>query len=307
MNPVARLLAGLITLSLAGCGDPTSQGAGAGEGGASGASGAAGKGEGGAGSGCGGQTVARVRGRAALSIDAGGDAGSLGAVVAQACMDRASGGLCLAPRPVGEDGGYDQQIAPGVGCVERLVMRVASSEPGRASVYCEAEHEGGGVFRAGDAVLPGVKAAEVLPPEGDPAAEREVRFSGGLSVRVVPGRWSPDHGEYGDLRGGAVSPEGLCFVGKKPIDRLFAFWPEGDVEGGFAFRVANELGLAPGTRVAFSVLGGLFCAFDDGRVIPEGAWAELGGGQVDEKGAMVVPDGGVELPGVGWFGYAVVK
>jgi hypothetical protein len=216
------------------------------------------------------------------------------------------GGLCLAPKQVGADGVYDQSIEPdGIECVKRLAVRVASTEARRATVYCEAAEVGGGEFVAGNARLPRVAPALEVPPEGSLAAERTVRFEG-VEVRVVPERLLPEQGGYGELSGGSVQAEGLCFAPPSlGLVGLYAFWPESDIAGGFGFRVENESGLTPGTRVVFRVLGGLYCSLTEGEVIPEGEFAVIGGGEVDAAGEYVVPDAGVVLPCLSWLGYSV--
>jgi hypothetical protein len=234
------------------------------------------------------------------------DGGPLDGLIAQLCLDFADGGLCFAGKPVPADGHYTLLASPAIPCVARATVRVASVTPRRSSSYCVANGGGEGLA-VGSTVVYAVPPASALPPAGVTTEERPVTFEDGLEVRVTPDSFFPEIGAYEQLGARWVDPagSGLCFLdGAPPLDALYAFWPEGDVLGGFPFRIPNRLHLAPGTGVTFFALGGLLCSLTADEKIPEGQLASFGRGRVDATGAFLVPDGGVLLPCLTWLGYA---
>jgi hypothetical protein len=274
-------------------------------GGAAGAAGQAGDaGQGaaaGSGGACAGATVLSASGEVTSE-----DGAPLSGLIAQLCLDFVDGGLCFAGKPVPADGHYTLSADPGIPCVTRSSVRLASITPRRSSSYCAASGEGGSLS-VGPSVVYAVPPAATLPPAGTTAEERLVTFEDGLEIRVIPDNFFPEIGSYEDLGARWVDPAGagLCFLGGAPaLDGLYAFWPEGDVRGGFPFRVPNRRHLAPGTGVTFFALGGLLCSLSDDTKIPEGQLASFGRGRVDEAGAFLVPEAGVQAPCLTWLGYA---
>mgnify|MGYP002629392641 CR=1 FL=1 len=227
---------------------------------------------------------------------------------AQLCVRRAADGnlLCLRPGAADATGRFEIAVPAEARCVSRATLRVVQPDGLYAALYCELGLEGAPdidddapwvLFRA---------SRGGLDPQPTPGGGQTVGLSGGIQVDVSPDRlYFGGDGDASTLGGRRISPADprLCGTLLGPgFDGLYAFSPEADVDGpGFALRVPTPE-LAPGTRVAFSVLGGLSCTLSDGTPVPEGQWVEYG---VAEVGAdhFVKARGDAGLPCLTWLGW----
>ncbi len=235
----------------------------------------------------------------------------LAGVFAQPCLRDPAGELiCVRPEETGDDGLFAQQVP--LECWEGVAMRVVLPEAKRALMYCNVPlPEATTVLTIEEPiVLHATIGATTLPAEGDAAIERTVAFDGGLELDVVPDVLNFSGGAYDQLAMAVVPPSspGVCFLseGDRP-DGLFAFSPEANVEGeGFAVRIPNTFGFAPGQHVALTVLGGLDCVLSDETHLLEGEWREFGRGTVSSDGTVIESDADSGLPCLTWLGvYAI--
>jgi hypothetical protein len=250
---------------------------------------------------CEGTFAARLEGRV---VDEAGLA-VLGAVV-QACVTGVDGSaFCLPPVTSGSFGDFEVEVPERSRCFAEAVVRISRpGDPGRwATTYCEVEGalEGDALALAYDATVLELPAPSSLPPVGDAAASRTVRFSPQLAITLSPdGLVRPD--AYPLLRARAVSPGAApCSIGAPSdvrFDGLVAFGPEVDVDG----TVRLELGLAApeGASVELYTIGGTYTVLG-GAQVPEGRFARVATGTV--SGGRVVLSG---LPILSWAGYRVV-
>ncbi len=235
---------------------------------------------------------------------------------AQACVRRAPDEQlnCLSPADTGGDGVFTIAVPEGGGnrCMRRLAMRTLAPNCGSATLYCRldvpAPDAADSVLRTPTPfTLVDTTPAVVLPPEGDPEVARTVVFADGLELDVTPGRFYAEGEGYVGLGAAAVAPDaqGLCFAGEvADFSALYAFYPEGDVEGTpFPVRLPNTAGLPAGAPVEFLTLGGLDCTLDAENRIEEGVWAVSGTGTVSADGTQVVSDAGGGVPCLTWLGY----
>ncbi|MCB9535353.1 MAG: hypothetical protein H6704_03745 [Myxococcales bacterium] len=235
---------------------------------------------------------------------------------AQACVRRAPDEQlnCLSPADTGADGVFTIAVpeAGGNRCMRRLAVRTLAPGCGSATLYCRVDVPApdavDSVLRApGPFTLVDTAPATELPPEGDPEATRTVVFADGLELDVTPGRLYAEGEGYVGLGAAAVAPDaqGLCFAADvADFSALYAFYPEGDVEGApFPVRLPNTAGLPAGAAVEFLTLGGLDCTLDAEHRIEEGEWAVSGTGTVSADGSQVVSDAGSGVPCLTWFGY----
>ena len=235
-----------------------------------------------------------------------GDAAScVGAAKAQMCIRQVGGQLlCLRPEDTNGTGQFSIPVPENARCMSSATMRVLEPGATRSTMYCHIELPTDSTVLNVTETIPlfPTQPASDLPPEGDATAERTVTFPGGLEIDIVPDNLFD--ADYEDLAAGPVSEEGLCFVeGQGAVEQLYAFSPEGDVDGGgFKMRVPNSTGLAAGAKVDFHLLGGLSCTLSDGEAVEEGAWVQFDTGTVSGDGMFVETDNGI--PCLTWFGYS---
>lgn len=250
--------------------------------------------------------ISKVRGWIAAP---GGE--PLSCAFAQICIYAASGDyVCLNPALADEDGVYTIDVPEAYRCVDEVAMRTLLPESNRAISYCPVTPGDDAVVRLEvPSVLPFLMPTEDLPEVGDADEAREVAMHDGLTLLVTPSKLSnfeffgPE--VYEQLSGRRVPTDavGLC-GGAEEFDGLYAFHPEDRILGeGFPFTIENETGLPAGTRVEFSVLGGLDCKLADGTSVPEGVWMPFGEGEVSEDGTTIATDEGVGLPCTTWMAY----
>jgi len=225
----------------------------------------------------------------------------------QPCVRLERGDLvCLRPATTTADGRFAQAVPFESQCMTALTFRVSLPGARRTTPYCpEPLPERSAVLnRAEPLVLHPTEPPELLPPEGDPAAVRTVRFVGGFELDVAPRDLFFTVGGWDDLSMAVVPPgdDGLCFLGDGPRPAaLYAFSPEGDVTDSAAtMRIPNTAALAPAAVVDLFVLGALDCTLADGTALEEGRWQRFGGGVVSADGAFITPDAG--LPCLTWLG-----
>lgn len=218
--------------------------------------------------------------------------------------------LCLQPGTAGEDGVFTIDVPELNRCITRAAMRVLLPDAGKATTYCPVAIDAmPSVLRLRDPyVLFQTRPATTLPPQGDATAVRDVVFEDGLVVEFVPEQWYSGGGIYEELSARRVPVEsvGLCLPeGAAPFTGLYAFYPEGSVDGGGVFPVhlPNTDGLAPGAQVELSVLGGLDCLAPGGEPIPEATWQVVGTATVSADGTRIESDAGSGIPCTTWLGY----
>lgn len=245
--------------------------------------------------------VHTVRGRVIDESGAG-----LPEAKAQLCLRVAPDGLlvCLQPATADASGRFEVELPVEARCLDRATARVLLPGTDRATAYCGITLPAGPVIEL-DApfTLYTTARATELPPLGDEAAVRTVRFADGLELDVVPRDLFGAGGGYEELAARRVSTStpDLCVLEGAPADLagLIAFSPEADLEGRFAARIPNASQLAPAARVRVFVLGGLSCTVEPGVIVPEGEWAEAGEGVVGPDGRWIEAD----VPCLGWLGW----
>lgn len=233
---------------------------------------------------------------------------------AQFCVRTEPGNMliCLRPSDTDAEGVFTVSVPVEARCASSAAMRVLLPGADRATNYCHVDLtslEDGSVVLHIEApvVLFDTERAWAIPPEGDASTSRRVIFPDGLGIDVVPSQFFGSGDGYAGLAARRIPADtpGLCFLeGQPPPDGLYAFTPEGDVfEGQFPARFPNATGLAPGTEVTLSVLGGLDCTLADGSGVEEAEWRDFGTGIVSDDGQWVQtnPDSG--LPCLTWIGY----
>lgn len=214
--------------------------------------------------------------------------------------------VCLRPVDSGADGVYTVELPEAVRCVDRAAMRVLLPRTGRATVYCELDRTAGPVVKITEpSVLFGTPLATTLPPEGDPAAARDVTFDDGLVLEVTPELYYSGTGSYDRLSGRRVPPDAVGLCGDaSTFDGLYAFYQEGVMSPpGWPLSIPNATGLTAGALVDLQVLGGLDCRLLDGTSVAEATWASFGDGVVSPDGATIESADGVGLPCFTWLGY----
>jgi hypothetical protein len=214
--------------------------------------------------------------------------------------------VCLRPVETDDEGVYDIEVPESARCMGAGTIHAYDWSGSRASMYCHVDVVADeGVLSVAEAtVLFAAERATSLPPWGDPSEARTVSFVGGLEVvDLVPDDMGFDFDEsrYDQLGAASVDPEadGLCFL-DAPVDALWAFSVEANVDKSFRVRVPNANGLSPGEEVDLFVLGGIDTTLSFGTPLPEGEWRKYGAGVVSEDGSWIEGD----LPAMTWFGYA---
>ena len=246
---------------------------------------------------CSGRNVARVAG--ALHDETGN---GLEDARAQVCIrvHETEALVCLLPEAADEQGQFDVSVPDdGTQCVDRIAMRALLPGESLATSYCEVDLSGGNerVEIEEPITLFETTPATDLPPEGIASQSRTVVFEDGLEVDVVPERFFSD---YAALSARSVSPEaeGLCFLPRDhEIEKLFAFYPESNIQGTFSMRVRLAESGARTSSVALYVLGGLECAREDGSEIEEGDFVRVETTTVTAQGVAHF-----DLPCFNWFG-----
>ena len=228
---------------------------------------------------------------------------------AQLCVTNAEGlGSCLAPTESTMDGTYTLNVPAASSCVQKAVLRVIKPSVQRATMYCEvdlsAASDVGEIVLREPSVLYATINATQKPPYEPEMMARDITFAAGLTLNVAPYDLfgtQPEE-DYATLSVRHVLPDerGLCFLEEdnKP-DHLFAFAPEMSVLGDSTMRFNNTFGYDAGASVSIWLLGGLDCTLD-GEHIAEGAWQQVGIGQVDDAGTSIITD--LNLPCLTWIG-----
>ncbi|MEZ4465668.1 MAG: hypothetical protein R3F43_14640 [bacterium] len=148
--------------------------------------------------------------------------------------------------------------------------------------------------------------ARVIPPYAPGDEARDVIFPDGTALLgLVPNDYFGSDYEAMGMRRIDPAARGLCFLGAEtPAPAgVIAFYPEGDLAAPIGVRVPNDLGLAAGASVVFSVLGSLDCTLPDGGHVAEAEWEDIGTGTVTADGAFIESDAGTGLPCINWMGY----
>ena len=224
------------------------------------------------------------------------------------CLEdaRSGAGTCLAPRPVCGQGRFEILIPEFFRCSTELVSRSTVLEPGWAYSYCD--------LQAGDARLEvqetlrlfRTEAPVDLPPEGDRATPRWVRFQDGVEVQITPEQF---FAPYDELSSAKLPQDEVCTLAGGPAyEGIFTFQPEVNLTGeGAPFRIENTEGLAAGTTVGVYVIGGLSCLVPQpvgpDLFLGESEWHRFATGTVSSDGAWIEPD--TNLPCMTWLAYRV--
>lgn len=212
--------------------------------------------------------------------------------------------LCIQPADTRADGTFTVVVPNNARCMRESTMRFVTPRTARAATYCKIDLARSGAETTSTVAysLFDTAAPRTLPPLGTPETERTVVFADGLEVDLTPFDFFAD---YESLTGARVPLDhpGLCFLqGQAPFEALYAFSPEGDIQGRADVRVPNSTGLAAGTAVRGYVLGSLGCTLQGVEpLVPEGEWEEFGRGQVSADGQTISISPG--LPCLGWFAY----
>ena len=141
---------------------------------------------------------------------------------------------------------------------------------------------------------------------GDFNAARDVVFADGTALKgFVPNDYFGSDPDALGMRRVDPNARGLCFLNEEtpPPAAVLAFYPEGALLEPVDVRLPNDLGLAPGSKVIFSVLGSLDCTLADGSHVPEAEWQDYGTGTVSADGATIDSDPGSGVPCINWMGY----
>jgi hypothetical protein len=232
-------------------------------------------------------------------------------VKAQVCVRVAGTGqlLCLMPADTLGDGSFAIEIPTEAKCISSMVMRVLAPLTDNATIYCHVDVEGLGPILAIETPLTMYETVPAvdLPDPGDGENSVTATFEDGLQIDVVPNLFYGGGDGYLDLavRRFDSLPGELCFLQDQPQpDALFAFSPEGDINGAnFPMRIPNELGYSPGSEVAMYVLGGLTTVLPEEVEVEEAEWFEFGAGIVSDNGEVIE----AELPYFSWFGYRLLE
>jgi hypothetical protein len=227
---------------------------------------------------------------------------------AQICIREAASGrlTCLAPEDTHANGEFRVNIPENLRCMGSMTLRSLHITSDSATMYCEGQLDDASdaILEVADTlVLHETTRATTLPEMGNQDDSRAVVFSDGLAVDVVPARYyGPTLDSYDDLAAQRITATDLCFLeGEAAFDGLYAFSPEGDVDGdNFGMRVPNTANLAAGTSVGFYVLGGLATLLPNDTQVTEGEWYRYGSGTVSGDGSVIEGDG---LPYFAWFAY----
>jgi hypothetical protein len=193
--------------------------------------------------------------------------------------------------------------------MESVALRVLVTGTPAATTYCAANIAGRGPVIEVEAplVVYATTLPSALPDAGDTGTERTVVFEDGLELDIVPDRFfGPNLDAQEDYEALAARrwddiPLEQCFMeGAPAFDGLYAFSPEGDVDGAsFPIRIPNATDLAPGASVSLFILGGLSTRLPDETTVPEAEWFEYGTGVVAPAGDVIE----AELPYFSWLGY----
>lgn len=245
--------------------------------------------------------VSAVRG---WIIDEAGNA--IGGAKAQACVYTEPGNVLQCLNPVDSDpaGVFTIEIGENFSCMSHAVMRVILPGGGRAAMYCEVPVDEPEVRIQDPIVLFSTTAASAVGDPDDWSLARDIVFPDGTTLyNFVPDNYfGTDFTALGMQR---VAPDaiGTCFLGDSAATAVTALYPEGELTTDLDFRVPNDLGLAAGSKVTFSVLGSLECLLDSGEKIEEAEWGDFGTGTVSADGMWVENDAGSGLPCISWIGY----
>lgn len=264
---------------------------------------------------CEGIWLAGIRGRV---VDVAGE-GVAGATV-QHCLRLHDGRFVCTSPPQDDDGAfvfemtddegwYAYVFEEGVRCVDELAIRVLHRERAFGTTYCHVplDPEDSVQLLPRPAVMNDVVVPAELPPLGDPMAPRDVTFEGGVVLTdVVPGRLFD--GEYEELSGAFVSAEEPrpCFVAEgDELLGLYTFAPEIVSGEPIGLRLPNDMGLAEGTTLELSVLGGLGTVRADGSAVMEADFEPFGTATVTSD--AIVSDPGVEVPSLTTIGWRALE
>lgn len=229
----------------------------------------------------------------------------------QVCIRVAATGVlrCLSPEDTDAVGTFGVDVPDGLRCMESVALRVLVPGTPAATTYCVADIAGRGPVVEVEAplVVYATTPPSVLPDAGDTGTERTVVFEDGLELDIVPDRFfGPNLDAQEDYEALAARrlddiPTEQCFMeGAPAFDGLYAFSPEGDVDGAsFPIRIPNATDLAPGASVSLFILGGLSTRLPDETTVPEAEWFEYGTGVVATGGDVIE----AELPYFSWLAY----
>ena len=261
---------------------------------------------------CGGHFVSEVRG---WVVDEVGEPMS-GAKVQLCVRDHNTGVLsCLRPQDTAEGGYFVVSVPESARCMGEAAFRSIVPNVAFAPMYCQADfsNEGeDGVLRVTEPLVlyqtrPAISSDEP-DGSGDP---KSVSFLGELTISFDPDKlYGPTFDELG-ARPIPMDGPGLCFIDPSQdpqIDGLFAFAPEGDLDGVNAtLRFPNTAGYAAGSNVAIYVLGNLSCSIIGAEEpLEEATWSQQALGVVDESGMWVEANAEQGLPCLSWFGYGLL-
>ncbi|MGK0362142.1 MAG: hypothetical protein ACI9U2_004462 [Bradymonadia bacterium] len=246
--------------------------------------------------------IAAVRG---WIIGEGGE--PLAGAKAQACVYTEPGTLLQCLNPVDSDaaGIFTITIGEDFRCASSAVMRVILPGAGRAAMYCAVPVDNPEV-RLQDPIVLFETTPVIEHGDDDLVSEdaRDIVFADGTTIYgFVPNDYfGTDFSLLGMKR---IAPDavGTCFLEGASASAVAAFYPEGELDNDLDFRLPNDLGLAAGASVVFSVLGSLECNLDDGTHIPESEWADFGTGTISADGMWVQSDPGSGMPCINWIGY----
>lgn len=233
---------------------------------------------------------------------------SVGEASAQVCLRLVGGAsLCLQPQRAGQGGDFAISVPEELGCVEHAAVRLWSSEPSLASIYCPLTAPSPEISLS-PAWLPSAPSA-ALPPIADEDTPHALLFDDGLSVTLAPSALRFERGSYETMGAKRLSDTAPapCFVAPgQHLDGLYAFSVEADIEGPASVVIPNATGLPAGAKVALYVLGTQWCTLASGERIDEGELRRFGEARVSLDGERIEggdAEGG--LPCLGWLGYGV--
>ena len=209
---------------------------------------------------------------------------------------------CLTPPFSAADGSFEVAVPTDASCMTHAAMRIFRA--GYGTGYCPFELTSidGIVSIPEPLTVFSSRPPVAAPPEGDPAAAREARFDGGLTLEVVPDRLGLglDYASLGARRV-PVDPA-LCFDGAGDAIAAWVFADEGPVVGApFPIAIDNDLGLGPGDTVELFVLGGLETRLSDGTLVDEATLGRIGSATVSADGATLRSAPGEGLPYFSWL------
>ncbi|MCA9668572.1 MAG: hypothetical protein KC503_23430 [Myxococcales bacterium] len=227
----------------------------------------------------------------------------------QLCLRLANTALvCLDPPFTDAEGKFEINVPESTRCIAEAVMRALVPSTANATTYCPVSLPSDAspdVALASPFTVFATKPATTLPPEGDVAQARVVRFDDGLEIDVIPKDTFLAAPGYAGLAARRLAPDapGVCFLDaaqRAKVSALYAFSPEGNLlDGGFTARIPNGTNLPANSDVALYLLGGLDCILEDGTLVGEGQWVNYGSGKVSADGATVE----AKIPCLTWFGY----